>query len=191
MSPVARDRQARHAVAVGVMIVVSGLPASGKSTVGRSLSERLPLPFLDKDVILVALFDSLGSPDQDARSRLSRASDEVLYALAATTASAVLVNWWHHDTSSPARLNALATPLVEVFCECPVEVAARRFHSRTRHPGHNDPKQTNAEIEASVSEVEPVFSETLRLGGPLLRVDTSRPVDAMELAGRINAFTSL
>lgn len=190
MSPVARDRQARHAVAVGVMIVVSGLPASGKSTVGRSLSERLTLPFIDKDVILEALFDSLGSPDQDARNRLSRASDEVLYALAATTASAVLVNWWHHDTS-PARLNALATPLVEVFCECPVEVAARRFHSRTRHPGHHDPKQTNAEIEARVSEVEPTFSGPLRLGGPLLRVATSRPVDAMELAGRINAFTSL
>jgi cytidylate kinase len=64
------------------LTVVSGLAASGKTTVGRLLSERLSLPLIDKDVILEALFDSLGCDDRYQRYRLSRASDDVLYALA-------------------------------------------------------------------------------------------------------------
>lgn len=43
-----------------LLVVVSGLAASGKTTVGRLLSEQLSMPLIDKDVILEALFDSLG-----------------------------------------------------------------------------------------------------------------------------------
>ncbi len=72
--------------------MVSGLPGSGKSTVGRALAEHLALPVIDKDVILEALYDSLGIGDQDWRGRLSRAGDEVLFALAAQAGRAVLDN---------------------------------------------------------------------------------------------------
>jgi adenylylsulfate kinase-like enzyme len=89
-------------------IVVTGLPASGKSTVGRLLHRELAMPLLDKDTILESLYDALGSPDRDARSRLSRASDEVMLALAAGLGSAVLVNRWREDVSS--RLPALGLP---------------------------------------------------------------------------------
>ena len=120
-----------------LLVVVSGLPASGKTTVGRAISPGLSLPLLDKDDILEALFDSLGCGDRDQRERLSRASDEVLLRLAGTSTAAVLVNWWNHDTA-PARLHAISDSLVEVFCDCPVDVAAARFAARDRHPGHLD-----------------------------------------------------
>ena len=54
------------------LTVVTGLPASGKSTVGELLSRELGLALIDKDTILEALFDSLGCPDPEARTRLSR-----------------------------------------------------------------------------------------------------------------------
>ena len=59
------------------LVVVSGLTASGKTTVGRLLSERLAMPLIDKDAILEVLFDSVGCNDTTQRTRLSRASDEV------------------------------------------------------------------------------------------------------------------
>ena len=90
------------------LIVVSGLPASGKTTVGRLVSQRLSLPLIDKDAILEAMFDSLGCRDRDERSRLSRASDEVLFTLAETSHAAVLVNWWNHD-SAPTRLRDITS----------------------------------------------------------------------------------
>ena len=39
-------------------IVVSGLPGSGKSTLGQQLATALGLPFLDKDTILERLFEA-------------------------------------------------------------------------------------------------------------------------------------
>ena len=83
-----------------LLVVVSGLAASGKTTVGRLLSERLSLPLIDKDAILEALFDSLGCDSRDQRYRLSRVSDDVLYALAESSrTAAVLVT----DRGRPAE----------------------------------------------------------------------------------------
>lgn len=84
-------------------VIISGLPASGKSTLARALAERLSLPLIEKDEILESLYDSLGIGDHAWRHRLSRASDDVLFSLAARTQGAVLDNWWHHETA-PARL---------------------------------------------------------------------------------------
>lgn len=159
----------------GTFVVVSGLPASGKTTVGTLLSEGLHLPLIDKDGILESLFDTLGSPDHAARTRLSRASDEVLFRLAEDSHGAVLVNWWHHDTA-PARLRSLSTDIVEVFCDCPVEVAMDRFESRTRHPGHHDPVRSPAEMEEHVKRMRAWFPGPLRVGR-LVTVDTSREPD--------------
>jgi hypothetical protein len=41
-------------------IVVTGLPASGKSTVGVTVARALGLSLFDKDEILEALFEALG-----------------------------------------------------------------------------------------------------------------------------------
>jgi shikimate kinase len=168
------------------LIVVSGLAASGKTAVGRLLSDRLGMPLIDKDVILEALFDSLGCDDRDERYRLSRAGDEVLYALAASSRAAVLVNWWNHDTS-PARLRAISSSLVEVFCDCPVEVAAARFAARRRHPGHLDQLRSPEEHEEGIRRMRETYRGPLRLSEPIVTVDTSRPLDLDSVVERVRS----
>ncbi|WP_329134908.1 ATP-binding protein [Streptomyces sp. NBC_01476] len=171
-------------------VVVSGLPAGGKSTLARGLAGQLALPVIDKDVILESLYDSLGVGDQDWRRGLSGASDDILYALAADAGRAVLDNWWHHDTA-PARLHGLAGPaglLVEVHCACDPAVAAERFRSRTRHRGHLDPHLTPQQVADRVATIRATYPGPLRLGGPLLTVDTTRPADTAAVAARVAAF---
>jgi len=85
--------------------VASGLPASGTITVGTLLGRSLSLPLIDKDTMLDALFGSLGRPDRIERSRLDRAGDEVIYALAAASPTSILVDRRDH-ASAPARLRA-------------------------------------------------------------------------------------
>ncbi len=172
------------AVGARLLIVVSGLAASGKSTVGRELSRGLSLPLLDKDEILEALFDSLGCNDRDQRHRLSRASDEVLFRLAVESSAAVLVNWWNHD-SAPARLRSISDSIVEVFCDCPIELAAARFASRERHPGHLDRLRTAREDEEGIRQLRESYRGPLALGGPMVTVDTSRPVDIAALLAEV------
>ncbi|MEE1838665.1 AAA family ATPase [Streptomyces sp. NPDC086796] len=165
-------------------VVISGLPGSGKSTLARSLAERLSLPLIDKDVILESLYDSLGVGDHAWRSRLSRASDDIMLALAADARRAVLDNWWHHDTA-PGRLQSLADLLIEVHCDCDVALAAERFQARTRHRGHLDPQLTPRQVAERVAAVRATYPGPLNLGGPLLTVDTSRPADIAEITEKI------
>ena len=119
-------------------IVVSGLPASGKSTIGAALSTGLGLPLLDKDDILEALFDELGVGDAAWRTRLSRAADRILETLARRSRGAVVVSWWRHPSAStqsgtpPQWLMSLQPVPVEVHCRCAAEVAVERFFARRR-----------------------------------------------------------
>ncbi|MGW8768539.1 AAA family ATPase [Streptomyces sp. NPDC055815] len=166
-----------------VFVIVSGLPASGKSTLARGLGAGLGLPVVDKDVILESLYDALGVGDQAWRHRLSRAADDVLYAVAADAGRAVLVNWWHRDTA-PARLGALGGRLVEVHCACDAALAAERFRTRRRHPGHLDQELSPAQLAERVAAWS-AHPGPLGVGGGALRVDTTGPVDAAELASKL------
>jgi Ni2+-binding GTPase involved in maturation of urease and hydrogenase len=48
-------------VGSGLLIVVSGLPASGKTTLARTLSDRLSLPVVERDRLAEVCFDALGT----------------------------------------------------------------------------------------------------------------------------------
>ncbi|MGW6395141.1 AAA family ATPase [Streptomyces sp. NPDC055103] len=170
-------------------VVVSGLPAGGKSTLARALAPRLDLPVIDKDVILESLYDSLGIGDQAWRHRLSRAADDALYALAADAGRAVLVNWWHRDTA-PARLRALGARLVEVHCACATALAAERFRARERHPGHLDRELSAEQLDERVAAWA-AHPGPLGLGGPGVVVDTARPVVGAALAALVGEVGAL
>src|SRR5512134_3128001 len=75
-------------------VVVSGLPGSGKTTLGRQLAGELGLPLLDKDDILDRLFEANGTGDSAWRRRLSRESDVILEREAAASNGAVLTSLW-------------------------------------------------------------------------------------------------
>lgn len=64
-----------------------------------------------------------------------------------------------------------------MFCACDPDVAAARFRARRRHPGHLDELITPAEQARRTAHLRAHFPGPLRLGGPLLAVDTSGPVD--------------
>ena len=125
-------------------IVVSGLPASGKSTLAARLADALGLPLLDKDDILEALFGGAGEIDAAKRTQLSRMSDDVLARIARASQGAVIVSHWRHENSEGASgtpvawLKGLPGTVVEVYCVCPPEIAERRFRLRKRHPAHHD-----------------------------------------------------
>ena len=167
---------------------MSGLPASGKSTIGRELAKTFDLQFLDKDLILEHLFETEGVGDSAWRSKLSRIADEEFQRLAANSNGAVLASWWCHPKSEAKSgtsvnwLSGLSGELVEVHCMCNLVTTTQRFLTRKRHLGHNDHR-------FSAKDLVEEFSRQVAFGpleiGRLVRVATDSSVDYAELLSAI------
>src|SRR5688572_8145929 len=62
-----------------LLVIVSGAPASGKTTLGRRLAAEFQLPFIGKDDIKEVLFETLGWSDRAWSIRLGVATYHLLY----------------------------------------------------------------------------------------------------------------
>ena len=60
-------------------ILVTGIPASGKSTLSRWLGERMNLPVISKDDIKELLFDDIGFASRAEKVQLGVAAMHVMY----------------------------------------------------------------------------------------------------------------
>ncbi len=164
-------------------MLVSGPPGAGKTTLAVPLAERLGFPLLRKDQIKETLFDALPGPSGDMAysRRIGSAAMELLWTLAAECPQVVLeVNFRPRSELERDRIRSLNARLVEVYCRCPAEVAARRYRERaaagSRHPAH-------ARAHLSAGEMAE-FDRPFDLG-PVVQVDTIRPVDLESLIEKV------
>jgi hypothetical protein len=75
--------------------------------------------------------------------------------------------------------------LIEVFCQCPAELAARRFEARQRHAGHLDALRTQDDLLQQLIEAEklgPLFPELALVCNTSTTVE---PASIYALANRI------
>jgi glucokinase len=171
-------------------VVVSGLPGSGKTTLGRRLALALKLPLIDKDDILDRLFDTKGIGDSAWRRTLSRESDAILRRDADAADGAVLVSFWRQpgmpdDSGTPTEwLRKPSTRVVHVHCVCGAETAATRFLQRTRHPGHLDSAASYPEVLASLRALKALPPIAI---GERIDVDTSAAPELNALLLAIHA----
>lgn len=63
-------------------ILVTGIPAAGKSTMAGVLAERLGLPVISKDAIKEILFDHVGFRSRAEKDSLGIASMQIMYYVA-------------------------------------------------------------------------------------------------------------
>jgi len=162
-------------------LVLTGLPASGKSTYARVLAEALGWPCFDKDDFLEALYRDALPTTPDQRRGLSRRSDDLFRDAAVRADNSVLVSHWA-SARGPAGtgtgtgwIDAHFARVIEIYCACSPETAAQRFTGRNRHPGHLDHLRPPEQVVAQMKALAPGFPLAL---WELISVNTESPKDA-------------
>ena len=128
------------------LIILAGMPATGKSTVAASLSAAFGYPILEKDNIKEGLFDTLGFENYAQKRKLDHAANEallrVLNAMMKADNSVIVDN--NFDTASAEKLCALietyhptcATIFLNGDPQTLYERYVERDNLHKRHRGH-------------------------------------------------------
>lgn len=162
------------------MLIVSGAPATGKTTLGRRIAGDFALPFLSRDDIKESLYDTIGAGDRDWSRQLGIASIQLLFYVVERLLEAghgLVVESNFYDRYDTPRFEAVlaryAARTVQVHCTAAAPVVVARYRDRAdtseRHPGHLG--------AAVLPELRAGLRETtwgpLRLAVPCVTVDTT------------------
>jgi shikimate kinase len=152
-------QEARITAALGTRsVVLVGMMGAGKSTIGRRLSSRLGMPFLDADAEIEAaagmsipdIFESRGEPDfRDGEVRVIARLLDSGPAVLATGGGALM----RKETRDRIREQA-----VSIWLKADAEVVMRRVKRRTDRPllQTADPEST---VERLIKEREPLYQQ--------------------------------
>ena len=170
-------------------ILVNGVPASGKSTVAKAISQCAGWPLLALDTVKEALFAQLGTGDRDHNRLFGKASYKAIFAVAADfpTDSTIVIDAWFGFQPTDVLIAHLqcagVSNVIEVWCHAPPEVVGERYRARlaSRPEGH---------LGASyIPELVALAARAAPIGGcPVVDVDTMRPLEAPALVARLKAL---
>jgi ribosomal-protein-alanine N-acetyltransferase len=165
-----------------LVVLVNGMPGSGKTTLAADLADELALPLLSKDLIKETVADHLppGRLAEAAQrgSWLGVGAAESLWSLlAGCPGGAVVESWWSPQDAPLVeaglrRARVQPRDTVEVWCDVPVATARARYEGRAaqRHAVHGP--QTGLPWWDGDG---PAAARPLGLGA-VLRADTGAPL---------------
>ena len=161
-----------------LLVVVTGSPASGKSTLAEKLSESMRLPLLAKDAFKEEIYDNLEGAAPADSHRLGFVAVRLMHSwskrLLEKGVSLVLESNFKRSLSLPdlESLFALSQPVV-VQCVAPRDEVVDRYVERSeegeRHPVHDDANH----VDELRHDLEKGEYDMRFLDVPVITVDTS------------------
>ena len=195
-------------------ILVTGIPAAGKSTMAEAMSERLKLPVISKDTVKELLFDNVGFQSREEKVNLGVASMEIMYYAAGQLMKVgqpfILENNFEYASEQgiKALLEKYQYAALTITLTGDYKVIYQRFLEREsspdRHRGHvvndcypekkgSNPKELKAapiSYENFVHGIERRGFDAFLVDGRQIKVDTTdfSKIDMEELFSQIAAW---
>jgi glucokinase len=145
------------------VVLVNGVPASGKSRLAKALSRRTGWPILSLDGIKNPFLQHIGPVDRDFNRILGKASYQAIWSFIAEApaGSTFIIDAWF-GFQPKAQLEsyidaAEVDDVAELWCKVPGSVAGQRYGSRLkdRLPGHPGVEYVS-ELIALADRAEPM-----------------------------------
>ncbi|MBQ8802802.1 MAG: AAA family ATPase [Tyzzerella sp.] len=177
------------------IIIIAGMPASGKSTVAAQISNAFGYPILEKDAIKEELFDTIGFTNYAEKRRHDVAATAVLLrctdALLQGGSSFICVNNFRPEVQSQLQeiLDRNKCHCVTVFFGGDADEFYKRYVERDqkhlRHLGHvlqdHYPPRAGDSLDYTMTRQE--FAEKFeqlgmadfKISGPRIEVDATYP----------------
>jgi predicted kinase len=180
-----------------LLIIISGPPCTGKTTLANKVARKFNLPLMTKDDIKESLFDSLGTRDREWSKLLGISSYRLLYYFMESILKAghsLIVESNFRDQHDSERLRNLTKKYgfvpFQIQCKTNGDVLFERYKKRSesgkRHPGHVD-HLNYAEFK---EELLKGSYKPLDLEGEVIYIDTTdyTRIDYNRLFKRIQDF---
>ena len=133
----------RHKYIMGNLIIVAGLPASGKSSFAEYASHALHIPLISKDSIKEVLFDYIGFKNHDEKTALNNASLFVmLYAacqILKEDQDIILENNFENNALDPLMtiISENKCNVISILFTGKMETLYKRYVERNCSPGRH------------------------------------------------------
>ena len=177
------------------LIIIAGMPASGKSTVSAKISEHFGYPIIEKDAIKEELFDTIGFNCYAEKRQLDVAATAVLLRVTDSMleggASHIIVNNFRSDASNEVKAitDRHNAKVVTVFFKGDADVFYQRYIERDRNgarhighavqehypPRHGDPVTHEMSREEFAEKFEKLGMDNFNIGGKRIEVDATYP----------------
>ena len=160
------------------VVLVNGVPASGKSRLAKALSKRTGWPILSLDDIKNPFLQHIGPVDRNFNRTLGKASYQAIWSIIAEAPanSTFIIDAWFGFQPKPQLENYIDTAKVahiaELWCKVPGSVAGERYTTRLKErlPGHPGAEYV-AELIALADRAEPMGC------GAVMSVDQTKEPD--------------
>lgn len=181
------------------IIVFTGLPGTGKTTLSQKIADILHLPLIAKDTIKEIMYDTIGWSDKAFSAKLAHATFGIMD----------YITEQHLKNNIPLILESNYLPrlangkfqswqkhynctIVQVVCQTDIDVLADRYLKRQqtdRHPGHNDNGDLKGYKINFKQRTENGEDQPLDVAGEVRIVDTTdhTSVDPKEIAAWIRS----
>lgn len=163
-----------------LLLVVTGTPASGKTTLAHMLAGKINCPLISRDELKEGLVNTLNL----AHTQLEKSVDmhvydtffETINLLISKQISIIAEAAFQHKLWKPKLLELSGRADIKIIiCSCSIDLVKNRFANRLLHNADRERYHGDQSVAASKEQVDALIEnyQPIQMNVPTLQVDTS------------------